>query len=98
MATFLSTTRDIPAASLVQLFPNTTQVALDKLISVAMDSAEGLQSNAIPVRAIYGSTVAINTADYNDFPIGSTILDLKGATKKLYGKSGATTWLATTLA
>ncbi len=95
MAKFLSTSRDIPAVSLAQLYPNNTN--MDRLLSVAQDSAEGLSSDDIPVRAIYGSATAIDTSNYNDFPIGSTILDMKGATKKQYGKSGASTWVSTTL-
>jgi len=65
---------------------------MDRLISVAVDSAEGLQTNSIPVRAIYGSSTAINTANYNDFPKGSHILDAYGATPSIYLKTGATTW------
>lgn len=65
---------------------------MDRLISVRMDSAEGLQSNQIPVEAKYGSSTAINTANYNDFPKGSTIIDAYGATPSIYLKTGATTW------
>lgn len=96
-AKVLAMFKDVPPLELKTLFPNCTQPNLDKLVYVAQPTLTPSDLKAFsytqaPVMALYGSAVAINTADYNDFPIGSYILDPKGATPAIYLKTAATTW------
>ncbi len=85
MAKFLSTSRDIPAVSLAQLYPNNTN--MDRLLSVSqMPSTDSPQSDT-PVIAFYNSSTAITTAWYKDFAKGSVIFDAFGATPAVYIKT-----------
>jgi hypothetical protein len=62
--------------------------AADKLICVEVLNAD--QNNI--VKAVYSSAVAITTADYNAFPVGSLITDLQA--KKFLIHDTLTTWVA----
>jgi len=94
MATVLSQLRNIPAYKLTDLYPNIIQANLNKLLWVRQTSVDSFPQSNQPVEALYNSVSAINTADYNDFPIGSEITDCTGATKKKFLKTAVSTWVA----
>ena len=100
MATQVSTTGLVPALSVSELYPNMTNA--DKLVFIFMPSPEAGNMTLQPVivnfiKTLNGGATDINTANYNDLPTGSVIIDATSTTKKLYFKTGATTWASVTL-
>lgn len=100
MAKYFSLVQDIPSISIQDYCGGSsvlTQTALDKILCARVMKPEGGGTNAMPIEAWYKGSGNITIGDYNAFPVGSVIWDYTSATKAVYFKVAAATWVSETL-
>lgn len=100
MAKYFSVVQDIPAVSIQDYCGGSsviTQTALDKILCAFVMKSETGGNTAMPITAWYKGSGNITIADYNAFPVGSIIWDYTSATKAVYFKVAASTWVSETL-